>query len=178
MKLFKALMIVLACWMLIACEKNHIYLTPNITGSLYDAETKQPIPNRKGYINFAFTADDIEMKVTDDYGIFSASAFSLDYWLIRPSYQTYKAFSGELYIHVSGYVPRIYDYSKFALTHDLGSYSHPAKLDVGIIYLTPIKFADRKNPEYENCPISLGDKYCQKNYRYNRFGILLKKPDF
>ncbi|WP_179999120.1 hypothetical protein [Acinetobacter sp. YH12239] len=177
MKLDKALLMALTCWMLIACEKNYIYLTPNITGYLYDAETRQPIPNRKGFINFGLTSHDIEMKVTDDYGIFSARAFSLDYWLIPPSYHSYKAFSGDLYIEVSGYAPRFYDYSKFALTQDLGSYSRPSKLDVGRIYLTPMKFDDRKSPEYENCPISFGDKYCKENYRYNNFGVLLRNPD-
>jgi hypothetical protein len=176
MKLEKILLILIGCLLSSSCSQKHVYLTPTIVGQLYDAETRKPISNAYGLLEFALRADEMERVQTDIKGSFVVNNFTLDYWLIPPSYSTYKHFQGDLYIRVSGYVPRFFSYYKFPYTEGTGGYSSPSKMNVGKIYLTPIQYAKDDSSEYENCPVIYGDEYCNNNYKINQFGVMLKNP--
>ena len=126
----------------VSCTKKIIYLTPEITGYIYDKNSKKPLVNHKGYISFTLPTDKNPKVSLSSSGGFIIYPLKKEYYMFSPDVSAYKDFPLQMFIYIEGYDGEILDYSKFFLEQvpkeKIGFDSYN-KVEVGKVYLDPEK---------------------------------------
>lgn len=118
----------------VACSFKSIYFKPAIKGQIIDQETNQPISN-KGYIA-SFLEDNNKNAVkTDANGYFYLKNVTDDSVINLNSSQKFQSIPQEIYIYISGYEYKTFDFSKFPKKPENGGMYVKSEVDVGKIYL-------------------------------------------
>ncbi len=130
----KVLLILLSVVLLSSCSFKTIYLKPAIKGQIIDQETNQPISNQ-GYIA-SFLEDNNKNAVkTDANGYFYLNNVTDDSVIKLNSSQKFQSIPQEIYIYISGYEYKTFDFSKFPKKPENGGMYVKSEVDVGKIYL-------------------------------------------
>lgn len=130
----KVLLILLSVVLLSSCSFKTIYLKPAIKGQIIDQETNQPISNQ-GYIA-SFLEDNNKHAVkTDSNGYFYLNNVTDDSVIKLNSSQKFQSIPQEIYIYISGYEYKTFDFSKFPKKPENGGMYVKSEVDVGKIYL-------------------------------------------
>lgn len=126
----------------VSCTKKVIYLTPEITGYIYDKNSKKPLVNHKGYIGFTLPTDKTPKVSLSSSGKFIIYPLKKEYYLFSPNISAYKDLPLQIFIYIEGYDGEILDYSKFFLEQvpeeKIGFDSYN-KIEIGKVYLDPEK---------------------------------------
>lgn len=124
-----------------ACTKQTLYLTPEITGYLYDSVTQKPLSKKEGAIIFqGFDGNKSPPVALGENGSFSIPPIKRYYYFIFPDVHVYGEIEPEIYVEYQAYKAIFFDYSKFywnQVSEDKSGYEHYKKIDVGVIYLDP-----------------------------------------
>ncbi|MEB6480094.1 hypothetical protein [Acinetobacter vivianii] len=126
----------------VSCSKKTIYLTPEVTGFIYDSNSKEPLGNKKGYISFSLPTEKTPKQSLKSSGKFVIYPLKKEYYIFKPDISSYKDVPLQIYIYIDGYEGEILDYSKFfwrqVPKEKIGFYSYN-KVEVGKVYLDPEK---------------------------------------
>ncbi len=95
------------------CTKKVIYLTPEITGYIYDINSKEPLGNNKGYISFSLPTEKTPKQSLKSSGKFVIYPLKKEYYIFRPDVSSYKDMPLQVYIYIEGCERKILDYSNF-----------------------------------------------------------------
>ncbi|MCH7394334.1 hypothetical protein MMP66_08590 [Acinetobacter dispersus] len=126
----------------VSCSKKTIYLTPEITGYLYDSNSKEPLGNKKGYISFSLPTEKTPKKSLKSSGEFVIYPIKKEYYIFKPDISSYKDIPLQIYIYIEGYEGGILDYSKFywrQVPKEKIGFDSYNKVEVGKVYLDPEK---------------------------------------
>ncbi|HEM7308754.1 hypothetical protein [Acinetobacter baumannii] len=130
---------ILSCLIASGCTKKILYLTPEITGYIYDSKTHKPLSNQSGDMGFNGRTDSDNAKVNlKSDGSFTIPAVTATYYFIKPDVKQYTNFPSEIFVSFKNYQPKIIDYSEAynqQVPEDMSSFSHYKKINLGKIYL-------------------------------------------
>lgn len=82
------------------CTKKVIYLTPEITGYIYDINSKEPLGNNKGYISFSLPTEKTPKQSLKSSGKFVIYPLKKEYYIFRPDVSSYKDMPLQVYIYI------------------------------------------------------------------------------
>lgn len=137
---------------LVGCQQQVSYVTPQITGQVFDKQTEQPIEGVKAVIN------DQAYAVTDHQGQFKVPFTTIEYLFNKPSYQEVSSRGGaSLLIYKPGY--EIKSYTNAGMVFTSSTDGNKRYVDMGKIYLKPV--AVGQEGQHDTHYSSLG--YCQPN---------------
>lgn len=142
MNKYKLVFILLCILSISSCEKKTLYITPEISGYIYNNTTKEPLKNASGYINFFIPDKNTPQIKLNSNGSFTIPPLTDHYYFIRPNVRKYTNYDPQIYIYFKNYQGKIFDYSNFSwkqIPSESRGYSHFKKIDLGIIYLDPEK---------------------------------------
>ena len=142
MRILKIAYIAVLALFLSSCTSHTYYTKPDLVGKIYDAETKKPLSNKKGYIAFFLSDDEDNYLVTDVNGSFKLEPISDSYYFIKPKLDRITTGSPDVYVMFDGFEPKTIDYNAVGKILDAApnpGAKRPEKVDVGIIYLEPEK---------------------------------------
>lgn len=142
-KLLLSLFCSLIFIVIIEYQKKTIYLTPEVTGYIYDSVTKKPLSNQIMNIGFngLSSMGNSKVKLNID-GSFTINPITKTYYFFRPSTNIYNMVPAEIFFYAPKYDPFKIDYAIFYSTQvpdESRGYSHFSKINLGIIYLEPKK---------------------------------------
>jgi len=124
-----------------ACTKKEIYLTPEITGYLYDSSTKKPLNSKVGLIGFnGLTPSDAPDVTLNSDGSFILKPITKTYYLVKPNLQKYAQMPSSIYISFNGFNAKEVDLSneKFhKISSNNEDFRYYRKINLGIIYIDP-----------------------------------------
>ena len=133
---------VMIAFLLSACSKKIIYISPEIHGKVYDSIQKKPI-HKNSRIGFdGLTPDSAPPIMLKDDGSFVLPAVTETYFFLRPNVRKYDLILPRIYVGADNYQYKFIDYSPFyskQLASKNRGFSYFNKIDVGIIYLEPEK---------------------------------------
>ena len=141
-KLLLSLFCSLIFIVIIEYQKKTIYLTPEVTGYIYDSVTKKPLSNLSGHVGFFLPDNNTPNIKLDIDGRFTIKPIIESYYFIRPNVRKYSYIPPQIYIYLPNYQGKILDYSQFSwkqIPSESRGYSHFKKINIGIIYLDPEK---------------------------------------
>lgn len=120
------------------CTRKILYLTPEVTGYLYDSKTKEPLHNVNGYISFYLPDEkSTTIKISNDGG-FTIKPLTKEYFFIEPSLDYYTNLPPLVYISFKNYHNKTIDYSEHfnkQVPEEKANFEHYKKIDLGKIYL-------------------------------------------
>ena len=120
------------------CTRKILYLTPEVTGYLYDSKTKEPLHNVNGYISFYLPDEkSTTIKISND-GSFTIRPLTKEYFFIEQSMDDYTNLPSLVYISFKNYKNKTIDYSeKFneQVPEEKANFEHYKKINLGKIYL-------------------------------------------
>ncbi|MDQ9010371.1 hypothetical protein RFI36_12300 [Acinetobacter gerneri] len=142
-KLLLSLFCSLIFIVIIEYQKKTIYLTPEVTGYIYDSVTKKPLSSQIGKIIFeGFSdADVIGIKLNQD-GSFNLQPITKSYYFFQPNVRIYDGIRARLYIKFEKFQSNFFDYAPFywkQVPEEKANFEHHNKINLGIIYLNPEK---------------------------------------
>ena len=133
---------VMIAFLLSACSKKIIYISPEIHGKVYDNIQKKPI-HKNSRIGFeGLMPDNAPSIMLKDDGGFVLPAVTETYFFLRPNVRKYDLILPKIYVGADNYQYKIIDYAPFyseQVDEEKSGFSYLTKLDVGIIYLEPEK---------------------------------------
>lgn len=133
-KVMKKIILILLVLLSVACSFKTIYLKPAIRGQIIDLETNQPISNQ-GYIASFLEDNDKNAVKTDANGFFYLKEITDGNLIKFNSHQKFQNIPQEIYIYISGYENKTFDFSKFPKKPENGGIYTKSEVNVGKIYL-------------------------------------------
>lgn len=134
--------LIISLFSISGCAEKTLYLTPEATGYIYDSKTKKPLKNVGGYIGFFLPDEKSTFIEIDNDGHFSINPITKTYYFFEPNVVDYTHLPPVIYISFKHYENKKIDYSK-AYTEQIpegkSSFEHYKTIDLGVIYLDPIK---------------------------------------
>lgn len=133
-KVMKKIILISLVLLSVACSFKTIYLKPAIKGQIIDVETNKPIPNQ-GYIASFLEDNDKNAVKTDANGFFYLEDVADKSFIKLNSHQKFQNIPQEIYIYISGYENKTFDFSKFPRKPENGGIYTKSEVNVGKIYL-------------------------------------------
>ncbi|MDC4442337.1 hypothetical protein OHV35_02785 [Acinetobacter baumannii] len=128
---------------LTACSQKEIYLTPEVTGYVYNNATKEPLRQQEGFIGFnGLTPNDAPELVLNKDGSFTLKPIAKKYYFFKPDMHEYSNMAALIYISFDGFKVKDIDYSEEKykrIKADEGEFRPYKKVNLGVVYLNPEK---------------------------------------
>lgn len=124
---------------LTSCTQKEIYVTPEITGYIYNSITNKPLSGKNGLIGFnGLTPNDAPSINLNKDGGFILKPIAKKYYYFSPNMNEYAEIPSLIYISIDGFKVKYIDSSEEEYKRvptDTKEFRYYKKIDLGIIYL-------------------------------------------